>query len=126
MSRKVVLRKEREEEVPDRPAEGLSDGGHVYLKCSNCKALLVDVYRTRPHEPETWTLQASCPFCGSKSFKTEVRGGFHIGGIATSPKGEPEEDKHVSTIVEPADIQGDQFFFPVKKAHENARPVYRL
>lgn len=106
--------------------EGVVDGGHVYLKCSNCRALLVDVFRTRPHEPEVWDLRAACCWCGDNSFRTQVKGGFHVGGIAIAKADEPDEDRAVSTIVESPDVQGDTFSFPVKKAHEHAKPVYRL
>jgi hypothetical protein len=116
---------EREVELPDRAPEGLKDGGHVYLACSNCRARAVDVFVTRPHEPEVWKLQANCDFCGDKTFLVEVKGGFHYGGVALSKDEEPDEDRAVSTIVESVDIQEDRFFFKTKKAHPNAKPTYR-
>lgn len=124
MQGKMKLSRVREEDVGEKSPEGLRDDGHVLLSCSNCRAALMDVWRTRPHEPQTWKVRATCPFCGDKSFVREVRGGFHNGGIALSRDDEPDEDKAVSTVVESFDIQGDTFLFTVKKAHPNAKPLY--
>lgn len=123
---KQSLKTVREEVVPNRGVEGLVDGGHLYVHCSSCRAALLDVFRTRPHEPHRWKLKANCPFCGDVSFIVEVVGGFHIGGIALSPDDEPDEDRAVSTIVESSDINDDTFIFVVQKASSDARPVYRL
>jgi hypothetical protein len=120
----VKLKKLHEEEVPDRGTQGLSNAGHVILTCSNCRAALMDVWRTRPHEPHVWKLRATCPFCGDHSFTTEVRGGFHQGGFALSKDDEPDEDKAVSTIIESFDIQDDTFVFTVKRAHPDAKPYF--
>lgn len=103
----------------------LKDGGHVYLSCSNCNAILVDVYSTRPGEPQVWRLQAVCPFCGDKSFIKEVKGGFHFGGYGKI-KEDDEEDDVPSTIVESTEIVNGVLIFEVKKANANAKPVYSL
>lgn len=121
---KVNLKKVREETVQPRLPEGLKDGGHVYLTCSNCNAGLLDVWRTRPHEPEVWKLRCSCPFCGDKSFITEIQGGFHVGGYGVI-KEDDETDDVPSTKIDHTDIHGDTFIFNVIKATANAKPVYR-
>jgi hypothetical protein len=133
MPGKVNLKRVREEEIEDRAPAGLKDGGHVYLSCSNCRALLVDIYITRPHEPHAWKCQATCPWCKpdedgnpETSFPVDVRGGFHVAGVAVAKADEPDEDRAKSTIVHQPDIQNDRFFFVTKKAHEHAKPVYRL
>jgi hypothetical protein len=77
------LKRLREEEVEAKPIAGLKDGGHVYLHCSNCRALLADLWRTRPHEPDVWKVRCNCPWCGDVSFITEVQGGFHPAGYGT-------------------------------------------
>jgi hypothetical protein len=133
MSGKVTLKKVREEEVADRPLAGLKDGGHVYLSCSNCRAMLVDLFVTRPREPQTWKCQATCPWCPpdkagrpETSFVVDVKGGFHVAGIAVAKVDEPDEDRARSTVVHQSDIQSDRFLFTVNKAHEHAKPVFRL
>lgn len=118
------LKTVREEEIPDKGPEGLSDGGHVYPACSNCDAILMDIFRTRPHEPETWKIKANCPFCGDASFITEIRGGFHCGGYGILKKDDDSDDIPITT----ADfdrIDGDTFLFTVRKAKENVKPVTR-
>ena len=124
MSEKVKLRRVKEVEVADKSPEGLKDGGHVYPSCSNCNAILMDIWRTRPHEPEVWKVRANCPFCGDKSFATEVQGGFHFGGFGLI-KQDDEDDDIPSTTVESWDIQGDTFVFNIRKANEHAKPVYK-
>jgi hypothetical protein len=103
---------------------GITDGGHVYLKCSNCRAILMDIFRTRPQEPEVWKLQASCPFCGDKSFVTEIQGGFHPGGYGKIKPDDPLSDIP-STIVDVFDCQNDIYTFTILKANADAKPLYQ-
>lgn len=124
MQEKMRPRRLREEEVPGAVPEGLVDGGHVILSCSNCNALLMDVFRTRPHEPEVWRLRCSCPFCGDASFVAEVRGGFHYGGYGRIKKDDDSDDFPV-TVVDPPEIDGETYFFTAKKASPDVRPEYR-
>lgn len=124
MSRQVKLTRVREEVVESKGPEGLRDDGHVIVCCSNCRAALVDIWRTRPHEPQEWKVRATCPFCGDKSFTATIKGGFHQGGVALAKDDEPDEDKAVSTVVESFDIVGDTFLFTVKKATPDAKPLY--
>lgn len=120
------LKKEREVEVKDTGAEGLKDGGHVLLACSNCNALLVDLWRTRPHEKNVWKVQATCCFCGDKSFVGEIQGGFHNGGYGTV-KDDDADDDVPSTVIdhfETVEVNGeDVFLFHTKKASPDAKPV---
>jgi hypothetical protein len=116
------LKRHREEDLPEVIPEGLQNGGHLYPKCSNCAALLMDIFVTRPHEPEVWKVRAECPFCGDCSFTIEVKGGFHMGGYGT-PREEDSDDDIPSTVVEDFTVQGDTFVFIVKKAGPDARAV---
>lgn len=125
MQRKVNLQRVREEEVKETGPEGLRQGGHVIVSCSSCRAGLMDIWRTRPHEPHTWKVQANCPFCGDKSFVVEVQGGFHNGGMALAKEDEPDEDKAVSTVVDTFEIQDDKLVFKIRKASPDAKPIYR-
>ncbi len=102
--------------------EGLVISGHVYLICSNCKAYLVDLVRTRPQEEECWTVKAAnCPFCDESpqtkslggSFKVIVQGGFHNQGF----------DK--STVIDNIDVNNDHVVYKLLKG-ENGKPVYKV
>lgn len=119
-----MFKKLKEEALPERVSAGLKDGGHVYLKCSSCLAVLMDIWVTRPHEKEIWKVRASCPFCGDKSFVEEIKGGFHQGGYGKVKEDDAESD-FPSTAVTDISVVGDTFFFTVKKANENAKPLYR-
>lgn len=121
---KVNLKKVREEEVEAKSPEGLRDGGHILLSCSNCNAILADVWRTRPHERDIWKVRCTCPFCGDKSFSVEIQGGFHLGGYG-KVKADSVDDDFASTVMDNYDIQGDTFIFTMKKASENAKPIYK-
>lgn len=70
----------------------LKDGGHVYLKCSSCRKELVDIWITRPDEPFQWKFKAHCCYCGDESFAHEIKGGFHISGMAKPKPDDPEEE----------------------------------
>lgn len=119
LNRNVVTSKSEEE------IEGLSDGGHTLLKCSNCEAILMDVWVTRPHESEEYRLRASCPFCGDKSFITKVKGGFHYGGFGKVKPDDPDQDIP-STIIEKFEQSPNSnlFEFTILKANKDAKPVY--
>lgn len=105
----------------DVELEGLQDGGHIYVKCSNCRAILMDIWRTRPHETETWKVKATCPFCGDESFETPIQGGFHFGGYGKMIN---ETEDIPSTIVGKFDIDGDTFQFEILKA-KDGQPLYQ-
>lgn len=87
--------------------EGLKDGGHTYLLCSNCGVPLADVWVVRPHEPETWPVRASnCPFCDEDpksaplggSYLHEVKGGFVYGGYGVV-KEDDQDDAVMKTFI---------------------------
>lgn len=63
----------------ERQLEGHVDGGTIHILCSNCKAPLVDVLVTKPEENYNWEIQADCPFCSDKSFKTKIHGLYFLG-----------------------------------------------
>lgn len=102
--------------------KGLKDGGHVLVECSNCRAILLDVWITRPHEKETWKVRASCPFCGDESFPVTVKGGFHVGGYGQVKEDDPDSD-WPSTVIDKSDIRGDLYYFKVIKATPDAKPI---
>jgi DNA-directed RNA polymerase subunit RPC12/RpoP len=122
----VKLKKVGEIEVEDKPLENLRDGGHTLFTCSNCNAKLMDVWSTRRHEADEWTLQATCPFCNDRSFEKQIKGGFHYGGFGTTKPGEPDEDDYVSTKVDFWETvnegSGDKFLFHIIKASPDAKP----
>jgi hypothetical protein len=125
------LRKVREEDAPERAPVGLVDGGHVYLACADCQALLVDVFITNPQaidpstgEPFAWRLKALCPFCGEQSYVAEVRGTFYRGGIEIPKPDDPTDGTPVTTV-DPPYAEGDCFIFPVHKASPDVQPVTR-
>ena len=84
----------------------MKDGGHNYLRCSNCNVLLADAWVNYPGVTETWTIRAvNCPWCDldpktkplGGSYEIEVKSGrqpggqprIMVGGIATP---EPDND----------------------------------
>lgn len=108
---------------------GLEDGGHVYIRCSNCEAFLMDLWRTMPRageddKPMKWKLRASCPWCGDKSYVTEVEGVFHRGGYGKVKEDDPN-DTWPSTVVDgsPECVDGI-FHFNIIKENESAKPYY--
>jgi hypothetical protein len=82
----------------------------------------MDIWRTRPHEPETWKVKANCPFCGDESFTTDVKGGFHIGGYGVVKDDDPSSDVP-STKVDHFETEGETFKFFIVKARADAKPV---
>lgn len=107
-----------------RPAapDGLADGGHVHVACSNCQAGLLDIWRTRPHEKDVWKVRANCPFCGNASYEYEIRGGFHSGGFGVV-RPEDEDETIASTVIINIRTVDDTFFFETMKARPDALPV---
>jgi len=110
-----------------RAFEGLSDGGHIIVACSSCKAGLLDIWVTRPNEidpgtgkPFHWKVRANCPFCEDKSFIVEFDGGYHVGGVGTLKEG--GEDTDPSTIWTDFDEANGVLNYLVKKASPDAKP----
>lgn len=106
------------------PEPELQDAGHTILSCSSCNAQLLDIWRTRPNEPQIWKCRCNCPFCGDKSFITDVKGGFHVGGVG-KVKADDEDDVIPSTNNIGMDIVDDVFEFQVEKAGPNAKPIFK-
>jgi len=114
---KIFTKKELDKKIDPL----LEDGGEVTLKCSNCDKPLVVVWRTRPNEKIgrqdiVWTLQAQCCYCGDKSFKKEIKGGFHYKGYdKPHPNGNPEDVIPIVNVSYP-DTSGDVVLFITEKA----------
>jgi hypothetical protein len=103
---------------------GMSDGGHTYLSCSNCNAILVDIWVTRPNQPIECKVQAKCAFCGDRSFVKLIKGGYYHGGYGRI-KTDDEDTDIPSTIVEDVISENDVFVFHTKKATPNAKPIVK-
>lgn len=107
-----------------KEAVGLKDGGHVYVRCSNCEAILMDLWKTLPKNGEKeikWKVRANCPFCGDKSFVHDVEGVFHKGGYGKVKEDDPNDD-FPSTVIESEECVDGVFMFKILKANENAKP----
>lgn len=124
----LKLTKDEPREVEPR---GLEDGGHVIVRCSNCNAGLLDIWRTLPHavNPRTgkvfqWKVRANCPFCGDRSFVTEVEGVFHVGGYG-EVKHDNEDDDIPSTVIQGTDVNDrtGTYDFTLVKASHVAKPI---
>ncbi len=59
----------------------IKDAGHVILVCSNCNKELVDIWQTHADMSIKTQVNATCGFCGDKSFSKEIVGVFHIGPV---------------------------------------------
>lgn len=75
---------EKQVEIKDS-SPTLEDGGTTTLRCSNCDKSLMHIWHTNPNEtlggnPLVWLVQASCCYCGDRSYITTVKGGFHPKG----------------------------------------------
>lgn len=89
--------------IVDLPKEidpSIQDGGVVLFRCSDCRAKLMEIWRTRPNEPETYYLQAKCPYCGDHSPVTAVKGGFSgpAGIVEVSPD-QPDDPREVTSFI---------------------------
>jgi hypothetical protein len=101
--------------------DGVEDGGHVVLRCSNCGAGLLDVFVTSPREGGlVWKMRANCPFCEEAglscggSYVTEVLGGFHVGGYARVKEDDASDDRPSTNHVG-EELDGDTWVFSVEK-----------
>lgn len=56
------------------------DEGAFTIKCSNCMAPLVDVWKKNKESEQFSSIRASCGHCGDRSFIREQEGEFYIGG----------------------------------------------
>ena len=88
----------------DEKSIGLTDGGHIYLRCSSCDKGLADIYITQPEaiDPKTgevfeWKAKAKCCYCGDQSYAKEFKGKFHLAGF-----GKIKVDDSSETIPETA------------------------
>ncbi len=75
---------------------GLKDGGHTYLKCSNCRKLLADLWVTNPSIKEKFKYRAKCPYCKDKSYIAEIEGGIAYAGIYNQI--DEDNDKKVTDV----------------------------
>lgn len=115
-----------EEVAEERELAGLEDGPHKYLSCSNCNALLVDLWSTKPDAEQSWEVRAqNCPWCDENpktaklggSFGMKIEGGYHSGGIGMG--------KTETTVVADVSVEGQKMSYKIMKASKNAKPVYR-
>ena len=69
--------------IKEAPKHGLIDGPHHYLECSNCGAMLCDIWSVKPpaENDVSFTFIAKCPYCQDRSFPMEVKGLFYLGGL---------------------------------------------
>ena len=109
----------------------LSDGPHIYLSCSNCRARLVDLWITVPEANITWQVRAAnCPFCDEDersrplggSYPTQVRGIFTPGGYGERKSDDPS-DEVVSTVIDGQTEEEDVVAFVVGKYSKDSKPV---
>lgn len=129
MKTTVKIQDERE----DAPRFGAVDGGHHYLSCSNCDAVLVDLLVTHPGETDfSWSVKAgNCPFCDEDpktaplggSYVHPVKGLFVCGGYGEVRDDSPIDDTASTFIDESYVDDNDVHVFIVRKAGPNARPI---
>lgn len=119
------------DEPRERELRGLEDGGHVIVRCSNCNAALLDVWKTMPNavnkrtgQPFHWQLRANCPFCEDRSFVVEVDGIFHVGGYG-EVKPDNEDDDIPSTVIQHTTVneKTGTYDFHLARASSAAKPV---
>ena len=119
----------KEQVVEEKEKENLIDGGHKILSCSNCSAMLVDIWLTKPNavNPVTkkkfeWKVQANCPFCKDNSFVDTIYGIYHYGGCGKI-KDDNADDDIPSTIIVDFVLKDGLVKFNVEKAGEHAKPI---
>lgn len=83
----------------------VTDGGHIYLECSNCRKKLADLWITNPELDTNWNVRADCPFCGDHSYNKEVAGGFAAAGYFINDSEGEDISVYCSTNLD--DIQMD-------------------
>jgi DNA-directed RNA polymerase subunit RPC12/RpoP len=49
------------------------------IKCSLCGCDLLEILHTNPNISSKTKIRAECPYCGGKSYISEIEGGFHMG-----------------------------------------------
>ncbi len=127
MSQPVGFSSNQVSSKSDEELEGLSDGAHNLLSCSNCNAILMDIWVTRPHETDTYKVRASCPWCNDRSFIMKITGGFHMGGYGTLKGGDDPDETVESTLVDEfvRDEKTNVFEFKIGKATKDAKPVFK-
>lgn len=103
------------------PPVGLTDGGHVILRCSNCDRPLCDVFITLPNakdrsgNPYQWRVRATCAYGCLKpdgtpetSFVHEFEGLFCRGGWGEDNPDDPDDSLMKTAIVaEPFESDAD-------------------
>jgi hypothetical protein len=115
------LKRVREEAATVTVPHNLVDGGHVLLSCSNCDAILADLYLTKPNVPR-FNYKANCPFCGDTSFVKDVAGVGHMGGYG-KVKEDNEDDDVASTLFDGFEIVDDVVVLKIRKATPDAKPI---
>jgi hypothetical protein len=112
----------------------VTNGPHLYPSCTNCRAILADVWLTNPDDPEVWNVKAeNCPFCDENprtrglggSDPVTFRGGFYLGGYERTKEEDPE-DGHPSTVVESSEPDGDLVRLRIARGAPGSRPYYHV
>lgn len=116
-----MLRAEAKEELLQKEAVGLEDGGHIILTCPNCKKNLVNIWRTRPNEKLAakaiiWKVRAKCCYCNDMTYIKEITGGFHHAGWGDAVSNDPEMDIP-RTVVDRIEPEEDVYIFYTSKVN---------
>lgn len=69
----------------------------VTIKCKSCKANLLHILVVG-RSPMKHIIRATCPFCDSCSFNTEIDGKFQLGSCEGVRLGEIDENNGVEVI----------------------------
>jgi len=107
----------------------LEEGKHVYLSCSNCRAMLVDLWVNQPDakdsdgKPYHWKAKANCCFCSDSSWEKEFEGLFYPGGYGES-KEDDSDDSIMSTRIDDTNMNGENLTFKVVKYQKDSKPFY--
>lgn len=64
-----------------RASEFVEDGPKEFIKCSACRADLIEIWIIRPNAPITTKMTVDCPFCGDASFQKVIKGQYCIGHL---------------------------------------------
>lgn len=102
------------------PVVGLSDGGHVIPRCSDCNRPLADIFITQPNardrrgEPFRWRVRATCAYGCKKpdgsaqtSFLQEFTGLYHLGGFGVdNPEDETDSEMKTAVVDTQFDAEG--------------------
>ncbi len=102
---------------------GEPKANHVYITCSNCRALLLDLWVRDPAAPQERRVRANCPFCGDSSFARKVKGIFSPGGFGTNKKDDTTDVTESTKIIDCEFKDNGDVAVTLERAGE---PVYHV